>query len=114
MTIDLNNLTAEQKQQLMNELVATTFSFKAVHTIGDNLVKGMRKLADATQKATDATALNTGKAQMLAVPTAKKAVNVVVSPVMGFSNRVKSAVVAGASAYAKKPTTTPVVIDAAL
>lgn len=114
MTIDLNTLTPEQKQQLMNELIHNTLSFKTVHTIGDNLVKGMRKLADVTEKATDRTANATGKAQMLAVPTAKKAVTVVVAPVMGFSSRVKNAVVAGASAYAKKPTATPITIDAAL
>ena len=63
-------LTPEQRAML-NELVNGAFSSIAIHFIGDNLAKGIHKVADATQFATDKTAYAAGTAQICAIPAAK-------------------------------------------
>ena len=63
-------LTAEQRAML-NELVNGAFSSIAIHFIGDNLAKGIHKVADATQFATDKTAYAAGTVQICAIPAAK-------------------------------------------
>ena len=65
-------LTAEQRAML-NELVNGAFSSIAIHFIGDNLAKGIHKVADATQRTTDVTARVAGTAQVCAIPAAKQA-----------------------------------------
>ena len=65
-------LTAEQRAML-NELVNGAFSSIAIHFIGDNLAKGIHKVADATQRTTDLTARVAGTAQICAIPAAKQA-----------------------------------------
>jgi len=63
-------LTAEQRAML-NELVNGAFSSIAIHAIGDRVSKGIHKVADATQFATDKTAYAAGTAQICAIPAAK-------------------------------------------
>jgi hypothetical protein len=63
-------LTAEQRAML-NELVNGAFSSIAIHFIGDNLAKGIHKVADATQRTTDLTARVAGTVQICAIPAAK-------------------------------------------
>ena len=63
-------LTAEQRAML-NELVNGAFSSIAIHAIGDHVSKGIHKIADATQFATDKTAHAAGTAQICAIPAAK-------------------------------------------
>ena len=65
-------LTPEQRAML-NEIVNGAFSSIAIHFIGDNLAKGIHKLADATQRTTDVTARVAGTAQVCAIPAAKLA-----------------------------------------
>jgi hypothetical protein len=65
-------VTAEQRAML-NELVSGAFSSIAIHFIGDNLAKGIHKVADATQRTTDVTARMAGTAQVCAIPGAKQA-----------------------------------------
>jgi hypothetical protein len=64
-------LTAEQRAML-NELVNGAFSSIAIHFIGDNLAKGIHKVADATQRTTDLTARVAGTAQICAIPASKQ------------------------------------------
>ena len=63
-------LTAEQRAML-NELVNGAFSSIAIHAIGDRVSKGIHKIADATQFATDKTAYAAGTVQICAIPAAK-------------------------------------------
>jgi hypothetical protein len=65
-------LTPEQRAML-NELVNGAFSSIAIHFVGDNLAKGIHKVADATQRSTDVTARMAGTAQVCAIPAAKQA-----------------------------------------
>ena len=44
------------KVALTQKLIAAAFSSKAIHAIGDNLAKGIFKLASATQTTTDVAA----------------------------------------------------------
>ena len=55
-------LTPEQRAML-NEIVNGAFSSIAIHTIGDRVSKGIHKVADATQFATDKTAYAAGTVQ---------------------------------------------------
>jgi hypothetical protein len=66
------NLTPEQRAML-NELVNGAFSSIAIHFVGDNLAKGIHKVADATQRTTDVTASVAGTAQVSAIPAARQA-----------------------------------------
>ena len=59
-------LTPEQRVML-NEIVNGAFSSIAIHFIGDNLAKGIHKVADATQRTTDVTARVAGTAQVRTV-----------------------------------------------
>jgi hypothetical protein len=63
-------LTPEQIA-VLNLMVNGAFSSIAIHFIGDNLAKGIHKVADATQFATDKTAYAAGTAQICAIPAAK-------------------------------------------
>jgi hypothetical protein len=65
-------LTPEQRAML-NELVNGAFSSIAIHFVGDNLAKGIHKVADATQRTTDVTARVAGTAQVCAIPAARQA-----------------------------------------
>jgi hypothetical protein len=98
MTIDLSTMTPEMKAALTQQLIADTFSSKTVHAIGDNLAKGLIKLASATQKTTDATARWAGTAEVMAVPTAIKAAANAKSIVIELSSRVAVGITAGCKA----------------
>ena len=63
-------LTPEQKA-ILDMMVAGAFSSIAIHAIGDRVSKGIHKVADATQFATDKTAYAAGTAQICAIPAAK-------------------------------------------
>jgi hypothetical protein len=65
-------LTPEQRAML-NELVNGAFSSIAIHFVGDNLAKGIHRVADATQHTTDVTARVAGTAQVCAIPVVKQA-----------------------------------------
>ena len=65
-----NQLTPEQIA-VLNLMVNGAFSSIAIHAIGDRVSKGIHKVADATQFATDKTAYAAGTAQICAVPAAK-------------------------------------------
>ena len=65
-----NQLTPEQIA-VLNLMVNGAFSSIAIHAIGDRVSKGIHKVADATQYATDKTAYAAGTAQICAVPAAK-------------------------------------------
>ena len=58
---------------MLNQIVNGAFSSIAIHFIGDNLAKGIHKVADATQLHTDMTAYAAGTAQICAIPAAKQA-----------------------------------------
>jgi uncharacterized protein with von Willebrand factor type A (vWA) domain len=64
---------SQEQRAMLNELVNGAFSSIALHFIGDNLAKGIHKVADATQWATDKTAYGAGVAQITAIPVAKGA-----------------------------------------
>ena len=95
MTIDLNNMTPELKAELTRQLIADTFSSKAIHAIGDNLAKGIFKLASATQATTDVAAKWGGTAEVMAVPTAIHVVSIAKAVVVEFSGRVATGVSSG-------------------
>jgi hypothetical protein len=95
MNIDLSNMPPELKAALVQELIANTFSSKAIHAVGDNLAKGIFKLASATQTATDITARWGGTAELMAIPTAKKAISTVKARAADLSGRVAAGVSAG-------------------
>jgi len=63
-------LTPEQIA-VLNLMVKGAFSSIAIHAIGDRVSKGIHKVADATQFATDKTAYAAGTAQICAIPAAK-------------------------------------------
>jgi hypothetical protein len=63
-------LTPEQIA-VLNLMVNGAFSSIAIHAIGDCVSKGIHKVADATQFATDKTAYAAGTAQICAIPAAK-------------------------------------------
>ena len=65
-------LTREQKA-ILDQLVAGAFSSIAIHAVGDRVAKGIHKVADATQWATDKTAYGAGITQITAIPVAKEA-----------------------------------------
>jgi hypothetical protein len=65
-------LTPEQIV-ILNMMVEGAFSFTAVHAIGDRVAKGIHKVADGVQWATDKTAYGAGITQITAVPVAKEA-----------------------------------------
>jgi hypothetical protein len=65
-----NQLTAEQLV-VLNLMVNGAFSSIAIHAIGDSVAKGIHKVADATQFATNKTAYAAGTAQICAIPAAK-------------------------------------------
>ena len=65
-------LTPEQKA-ILDQLVAGAFSSIAIHAVGDRVARGIHKVADATQWATDKTAYSAGTAQVCAIPAAKQA-----------------------------------------
>jgi hypothetical protein len=67
-----NKLTPEQ-QVVLNLMVNGAFSSIAIHTVGDRVAKGIHKVADAAQWATDKTAYGAGVAQITAIPVAKEA-----------------------------------------
>jgi GGDEF domain-containing protein len=95
MNINLNNMPAELKAELTRQLIADTFSSKAIHAVGDNLAKRIFKLASATQTATDITARWGGTAEVMGVPAAKKAVSTAQALVADLSGRVAAGVTAG-------------------
>jgi GGDEF domain-containing protein len=95
MTIDLNNMTPELKAALTQQLIADTFSSKTIHAIGDNLANGIFKLASVTQAATDITARWGGTAELMAIPSAKKAITSAKGLAADFSGRVAAGVSAG-------------------
>jgi len=98
MTIDLNNMTPELKAAIAEQLIANTFSSKSIHAIGDNLAKAAVALASATQKTTDVAAHWGGTVEVIAVPTAIKAVATAKAFVIGLSGRVAIGVTAGCKA----------------
>jgi len=59
-------LTPEQIA-VLNLMVNGAFSSIAIHAIGDRVSKGIHKVADATQFATDKTAYAAGTAQICAI-----------------------------------------------
>jgi hypothetical protein len=63
-------LTPEQIA-VLNLMVNGAFSSIAIHAIGDRVSKGIHKVADATQFATDKTAYAAGTVQICAIPAAK-------------------------------------------
>ena len=63
-------LTPEQIA-VLNLMVNGASSPIAIHAIGDRVAKGIHKVADATQFATDKTAYAAGTAQICAIPAAK-------------------------------------------
>jgi len=63
-------LTPEERAML-ELMVSGCFSYKAIHTVGDNLAKGIHHVADSVQWATDKTAFGAGVAQTTAVPVAQ-------------------------------------------
>jgi hypothetical protein len=65
-------LTPEQIA-ILNLMVNGAFSSIAIHAVGDRVAKGILKVADATQWATDKTAYGAGVAQITAIPVAKGA-----------------------------------------
>jgi GGDEF domain-containing protein len=95
MNIDLSTMPPELKAALVQELISSTFSSKAIHAVGDNLAKGIFKLASATQTATDITARWGGTAELMAVPTAKKAMSAAKARAADLSGRVAAGVSAG-------------------
>jgi hypothetical protein len=95
MTIDLNNMTPELKAALTQQLIADTFSSKTIHAIGDNLARGLVKLASATQTTTDVAAKWGGTAELMAVPTAMHVVSIAKAVVVEFSGRVATGVTTG-------------------
>ena len=65
-------LTPEQKA-ILELMVAGAFSSIAVHAVGDRVAKGIHKVADGVQWATDKTAYGAGITQITAIPVAKEA-----------------------------------------
>ena len=65
-------LTPEQIA-ILNIMVAGAFSSIAIHAVGDRVAKGIHKVADGVQWATDKTAYGSGIAQITAIPVAKEA-----------------------------------------
>jgi hypothetical protein len=65
-------LTPEQIA-VLNLMVNGAFSSIAVHAVGDRLAKGIHKVADGVQWATDKTAYGAGITQLTAIPVAKEA-----------------------------------------
>jgi type IV secretory pathway TrbL component len=108
MNIDMNNMTPELKAALVQELISSTFSSKAIHAVGDNLAKGIFKLASATQTTTDITARWSGTAEAMAIPTAKRAISTAQALVADLSGRVAAGVSAG---YKAATTSKAEVID---
>jgi GGDEF domain-containing protein len=102
MTIDLNHMTPELKAALTQQLIADTFSSKAIHAAGDNLARALVRLASATQKTTDVAARWGGTVEVMAFPTAKKAVTSAKTVVVNFSGRVPTGVTAGCKAAAAR------------
>lgn len=95
MTIDLNTMTPEMKSALMQSLIASTFSSKSIHAIGDNLAMGIIKLASATQTATNVAAKYSGTVEALAVPATMKALVTAKAVVTDLGERVVAGVSAG-------------------
>ena len=88
MTIDLNNMTPELKAELTRQLIADTFSSKTIHLFGDNLARGLVKLASATQTTTDVAAKWGGTVEVMAIPSAKHVVSIAKGVVVDFGGRV--------------------------
>jgi len=97
--MNFNSLTPEMKQAIVEQMIRDAFS-KAIHLLGDNVAKGLHKLANATQATTDATAKWGGTAQIIAIPTIKRAAVAVRTPLSEFTSRV----VAGARSGFKAAT----------
>ena len=95
MTIDLNNMTPELKAELTRQLIADTFSSKAIHAIGDNLAKGIFKLASATQTTTDVAAKWGSTVELMAVPTTMHVVSIAKAVVVELGGRVAAGVSTG-------------------
>jgi hypothetical protein len=98
--MNFNSLTPEMKQAIVEQMIRDAFSSKAIHLLGDNVAKGLHKLANATQATTDATAKWGGTAQIIAIPTIKRAAVAVRTPLSEFTSRV----VAGARSGFKAAT----------
>ena len=95
MTIDLNNFTPEVKAELTRQLIANTLSSKAIHAFGDNLAKGIFKLASATQTTTDVAAKWGGTVELMAVPTTMHVVSIAKAVVVELGGRVATGVSTG-------------------
>ena len=107
MNFDINNLTPEMKQQIIEQLIKDAIASKAVHFLGDNLAKGLHTLANATQTTTNITAKWSGTAQVMAVQALKAAV----VPVYNCCGRVVTGIGAGVKAgYRAAVTPNPPVI----
>jgi hypothetical protein len=65
-------LTPEQIA-ILNLLVDGAFSSICIHAVGDRVAKGIHKVADGVQLATDKSAHVAGVAQITAIPAAKHA-----------------------------------------
>jgi hypothetical protein len=88
MNIDLSNMTPELKAALMQSLIASTFSSKTFHAIGDNLARGIIKTTEVAAK-------YSGTVEAMAVPTAMKAFGIAKAVVVDLSGRVVDGVNAG-------------------
>ena len=95
MIIDLNNMTPEIKAELTRQLIADTLSSKTIHAIGDNLAKGIFKLASATQTTTDVAAKWGSTVELMAVPTTMHVVSIAKAVVVELGGRVAAGVSTG-------------------
>jgi len=95
MNFDTRNIPPEMKRAIIDQMVADAFSSRAIHLLGDNVTKGLHILADATQATTDATAKWSGTAEIMAIPTIKRASAAVTTPLAAFSGRFVAGVRAG-------------------